>query len=118
MSIGTPAPAVRHAYFGGHRGGGFLFIAFLLVSTGAPGVTLVVPDSKEAQGSTQSPWSFGLPLASLSLRQRWPWWLQSELCLQLRPRPTVRGSRGIFFDGPLSAAARRKMAARRAFIQI
>ena len=79
MSIGTPAPAVRHWYFGGQRGGGFF--AFFETSTGAPGITFVVPASNEAQGSTQMPCSFGLPFASLSFKHRWPW-PQLEFCLQ------------------------------------
>src|SRR5438046_551806 len=105
MSIGTPAPAVRHWYFGGQRGGGFLLIPFLLTSTGAPGTTLVVPASKDAQGRTQKPASLGFPLASTSLRHFCPWPLHSLFCLQLRPRPTVRWSRSTFFFAERLASA-------------
>src|SRR5438132_10944213 len=115
MSIGTPAPAVRHWYFGGQRGGGFF--AFFETSTGAPGTTLVVPASNEAHGSTQRPDSFGLPFASLSFKQRCPR-PQVEFCLHERPRPAVRGSRETFLAGRASADASRNRAANRACIQM
>src|SRR5437868_9731431 len=122
MSMGTPAPALRHWYLGGQRGGGFF--AFLVTSTGAPGTTLVVPVSNEAHGSTQKPASSGLPLAFTSLMQRCARCLQSEACLQFFPRPAVRGSRATLLETLLCLVARasapaatRSNAAKSAFIK-
>ncbi len=94
MSIGTPEPALLHSYFAGQRGGAFF--AFRLTSTGAPGATLWVPDSNDAQGRTQNARLSGFPFASLCWTQRWELCLQSAFLLQLLPSPAVRGSRGGF----------------------
>ena len=94
MSIGTPEPALLHSYFAGQRGGGFLDLR--LTSTGAPGATLWVPASNDAQGRTQNARLSGFPFASLCWTQRWEPCLQSAFFLQLLPSPAVRGSRGGF----------------------
>jgi hypothetical protein len=116
MSNGTPAPALRHSYFIGHRGGGFF--AFLPTSTGAPGLIFCVPDSKEAQGSTQNPLSSGFPFMSLWWTHRCDRCLQSAFLRQLFPRPTVRGSLDTFCAGRALDAAARRRAANRALIQM
>ena len=116
MSNGTPAPALRHSYFAGQRDGGFF--AFLLTSTDAPGLTLCVPDSKDAQGSTQNPFSSGFPFRSLWWTHRCDRCLQSAFFRQLLPNPIVRGSLDTFCAGRASDAAARRRAANRALIQM
>jgi hypothetical protein len=96
MSIGTPEPALLHSYLAGQRGGGGGFFDFRLVSTGAPGASLWVPASNDAQGRTQNARSSGFPLASLWWMQRWEPCLQSAFFVQFLPSPAVRGSRVVF----------------------
>src|SRR5581483_2630470 len=111
MSIGTSAPALLHSNFGGQRGGGFF--ALVVTSTGAPGVTFCVPDSNEAQGSTQKPVPNGFPFMSAWWMQRCDRCLQSPFLWQLFPSPAVLGSRGgVFFAGRAWVAPRSRSAAR------
>src|SRR5205085_2212812 len=94
-SMGMSAPFDRHLKGTGQRGGGgFLRIRPVVRGSraGNPGRVGVRPCSMRAQGSAQKPRASILPRWSCCRRHTCALDEQSDRLLQLRPRPTVRGS--------------------------